>query len=53
MSGLRRLSREEEHTPSFTRLRWASEWNFGLIAFVLLAALALAAALMMPEIITR
>jgi hypothetical protein len=30
---------------------WPSEWNFGLIALVVLAAVAIAAALIMPEII--
>ena len=30
---------------------WPSEWNFGLIALVVLAAAAIAAALIMPEII--
>jgi hypothetical protein len=32
--------------------RWTSDWNFGLIALVVLAALAIAAALILPEIIT-
>jgi hypothetical protein len=32
--------------------RWPPEWNFGLIALVVLAAIAIAAALIMPEIVT-
>jgi hypothetical protein len=32
--------------------RWPPEWNFGLIALVVLAAIAIAAALIMPEITT-
>jgi hypothetical protein len=31
--------------------RWPSDWNYGLIALVVLAAVAIAAALIMPEII--
>jgi hypothetical protein len=31
--------------------RRPSEWNFGLIALVVLAAIAIAAALIMPEIV--
>jgi hypothetical protein len=31
--------------------RWRSEWNFGLIALLVLTALAITAALIMPEII--
>ena len=49
MSGQRRLFREENRKPSFL----ASELNFGLIAFVLLAALAIIAALMFPEILLQ
>ena len=30
--------------------RWQSEWNFGLIALLVLSALAVAAALLMPEL---
>jgi hypothetical protein len=33
-------------------LPWPSEWNFGLIALLVLAALAIASALIAPEIIT-
>lgn len=33
--------------------RWPSEWNFGLIAFVALAVLAIAAALIFPESVTQ
>jgi hypothetical protein len=40
-------------TPSHERprpsSRWSSEWNFGLAALVVLAALAIAAALLMPH----
>jgi hypothetical protein len=38
-----------EHEPSTERRRWPTEWNFGLIALLLLSALAVAAALLMPE----
>lgn len=34
-------------------LRWSSEWNFGVIAMVLLTLLAIAALLIMPEIFTQ
>jgi hypothetical protein len=30
--------------------RWQSEWNFGLIALLVLSALGVAAALLMPEL---
>ena len=33
--------------------RWSSEWNFGLIAMLLLGSLAIAALLIMPEIFTQ
>jgi hypothetical protein len=40
-------------TPSHERprpsSRWSSEWNFGLAALVVLVALAIAAALLMPH----
>jgi hypothetical protein len=29
---------------------WQSEWNFGLVALLVLSALAVAAALLMPEL---
>jgi hypothetical protein len=37
--------------PKWT-MPWPSEWNFGLIALLVLAALAIASALITPEIIT-
>jgi hypothetical protein len=47
MSGQSRLSRETERRPSSRR---TPQWNFGLVAFVLLATLAIAAALMFPNV---
>jgi hypothetical protein len=49
MSGERRLSREGDRKPSFPAFR-LSEMNFGLIAMVLLATLAIIVTLMFPEI---
>jgi hypothetical protein len=49
MSGERRLSREGDHKPSILPFR-LSEMNFGLIAMVLLATLAIIVTLMFPEI---
>jgi hypothetical protein len=46
MSGERRLLREENRAPSIL----ASSLNFGAVAFVLLAAIAIALTLMFPEI---
>ena len=48
MSGLQRLSRDALRTSSFVTRR-SSDLNFGLIAFVLLATLVIALALMSPE----
>jgi hypothetical protein len=45
MSGQSRLSRKAER-----RYRKTPQWNFGLVAFVLLATLAIAAALMFPDV---
>ena len=39
--------------PSIKRPRWSSEWNFGVIAMVLLTLLAIAALLITPEIFTQ
>jgi hypothetical protein len=36
--------------PSIKPPRWSSEWNFGLIAMVLLALLAISSLLVMPEV---
>jgi hypothetical protein len=36
--------------PSIKPPRWSSKWNFGVIAMVLLALLAIAALLIMPEV---
>jgi hypothetical protein len=47
MWGQSRLSRKTERGPSSRRMR---QWNFGLVAFVLLATLAIAAALMFPDV---
>jgi hypothetical protein len=49
MSGERRLSREGDRKPSIPGFR-PSEMNFGLIAMVLLATLAIIVTLMFPEI---
>jgi hypothetical protein len=49
MSGERRLSREGDCKPSFPAFR-LSEMNFGLIAMLLLATLAIIVTLMFPEI---
>jgi hypothetical protein len=49
MSGERRLSREGDRKPSILPFR-LSEMNFGLIAMVLLATLAIIFTLMFPEI---
>jgi hypothetical protein len=46
MSGQRRLSREGKRRLPLL----ASEWNFGLIAMVLLATLAIIVTLKFPEI---
>jgi hypothetical protein len=35
------------------RARWSSEWNFGAIALLMLAALSIAALLIAPEIFTQ
>ena len=48
MSGLQRLSREALRTSSFVTRR-SSDLNFGLIAIVLLATLAIAFAVMLPD----
>ncbi len=48
MSGLQRLSREAVRTSSFITRR-SSDLNFGLIAIVLLATLAIAFAVMLPD----
>jgi hypothetical protein len=48
MSGLQRLSGEGFRTSSFILLR-SSDLNFGLIAIVLLATLAIATAVMLPN----
>jgi hypothetical protein len=49
MSGERRLSREGDRKLSILPFR-LSEMNFGLIAMVLLATLAIIVTLMFPEI---
>jgi hypothetical protein len=36
--------------PSIKPPRWSTEWNFGLIAMLVLGSLAIAAALLMPEL---
>jgi hypothetical protein len=36
--------------PSIKPPRWSSKWNFGVTAIVLLALLAMAALLIMPEV---
>jgi hypothetical protein len=46
MSGQRRLFREGNRAPFLL----ASELNFGVVAFVLLAAIAIVLTLMFPEI---
>jgi hypothetical protein len=46
MSGQRRLFREGNRAPSLL----ASRWNFGMIAMVLLATLAIIVTLKFPEI---
>jgi hypothetical protein len=46
MSGQRRLFREGNRELPLL----ASEWNFGLIAMVLLATLAIIATLMFPDV---
>jgi hypothetical protein len=50
MSGARRLSREWDHEPSFLSFPWLSKLNFGVIAMVLLATLAIVVTLMFPEV---
>jgi hypothetical protein len=49
MSGERRLSHEGDRKPSSPAFR-PSEMNFGLIAMLLLATLAIIVTLMFPEI---
>jgi hypothetical protein len=49
MSGGRRLSREGDRKPSILPFR-LSKMNFGLIAMLLLATLAIIVTLMFPEI---
>jgi Na+(H+)/acetate symporter ActP len=39
--------------PSIKPARWSSEWNFGVIALLVLAALSIAALLIMPEVFTQ
>jgi hypothetical protein len=39
--------------PSVKPPRWPSEWNFGVIALLVLAALSIAALLIMPEVFTQ
>jgi competence protein ComGC len=39
--------------PSIKMSRWSSEWNFGLIAMLVLGVLSIAALLIMPEIFTQ
>jgi hypothetical protein len=48
MSGLHRLSRDAFHKPSVLSLRWCAS-NFGLIAMVMLATLAIVATVMFPD----
>jgi hypothetical protein len=48
MSGLHRLSRNALREPSVLSLRWCAS-NFGLIAMVLLATLAIIATVMFPD----
>jgi hypothetical protein len=48
MSGLHRLSRDAVVKPSVPSLRW-SALNFGLIAMVLLATLAIVVTVMFPD----
>ena len=48
MSGLRRLSRNALREPPVLSLRWCAS-NFGLIAMVLLATLAIIATVMFPD----
>ena len=46
MTGQGRLAPNGERRPSSRR---TPQWNFGLVAFVLLATLAIAAALVFPD----
>ena len=39
--------------PSINPPRWSTEWNFGLIAMLVLGSLAIAALLIAPEIFTQ
>ena len=48
MSGLHRRSRNALREPSVLSLRWCAS-NFGLIAMVLLATLAIIATVMFPD----
>jgi hypothetical protein len=48
MSGLHRLSRDAFRKPSTPSLQW-SALNFGLIAMVLLATLAIIVTVMFPD----
>jgi hypothetical protein len=41
------------HHPSIKPPHWSSEWNFGLIALLVLGSLSIAALLTMPEIFTQ
>jgi hypothetical protein len=49
MSGLHRMSRRAFREPSALSLRWCAA-NFGLIAMVLLATLAIVATVMFPDV---
>ena len=48
MSGLHHLSRDAFRKPSVLSLRWCAS-NFGLIAIVLLATLAIVVTVMFPD----
>jgi hypothetical protein len=39
--------------PSIKTRRWSAEWNFGMVAMVLLAMLAIVALLIAPEVYTQ
>jgi hypothetical protein len=52
MHGFHASSERELSTEPKSPTRWSSEWNFGLIAVIVLSALAIAAAPLTPIVIS-